>query len=71
MKSCFVDTNIILNLLSERNPFIHPRTWGMTLLMGIILNMIYFSIKIIKNKKVVLAQGWIMGDEKEFRSRIL
>lgn len=33
------------------NPFIHPRTWGMTLLMGILLNMIYFSIKFIKEKK--------------------
>jgi len=32
------------------NPFNHPRTWGMTLLMGILLNMIYFSIKFIKAK---------------------
>lgn len=32
------------------NPFSHPRTWGMTLLMGILLNMIYFSIKFIKVK---------------------
>lgn len=33
------------------NPFIHPRTWGMTLLMGILLNAMYFSIKFIKDKK--------------------
>jgi len=33
------------------NPFIHPRTWGMTLLMGILLNAMYFSMKFIKDKK--------------------
>jgi len=32
------------------NPFNHPKTWGMTLLMVILLNMIYFSIKFIKAK---------------------
>lgn len=32
------------------NPFNHPRTWGMTLLMGILLNIIYFSIKLMKPK---------------------
>ncbi|WP_230148649.1 DUF1361 domain-containing protein [Pedobacter sp. Bi27] len=32
------------------NPLSHPRTWGMTLLMGLLLNMIYFSIKFIKAK---------------------
>ncbi|PWS30828.1 DUF1361 domain-containing protein [Pedobacter paludis] len=30
------------------NPSSHPRTWGMTLLMGVLLNMMYFSIKFIK-----------------------
>lgn len=33
--------------ISERliNPFEHPRTWGMTILMGILLNLIYWSFK--------------------------
>jgi len=30
------------------NPSSHPRTWGMTVLMGVLLNMMYFSIKFIK-----------------------
>lgn len=30
------------------NPSMHPRTWGMTILMGLLLNMMYFSIKFIK-----------------------
>ena len=33
------------------NPFSHPRTWGMTLLMGVLLNMMYFSIRLMKDKK--------------------
>jgi len=36
------------------NPLSHPRTWGMTLLMGILLNMIYFSIKFIKPRPELL-----------------
>lgn len=32
------------------NPFDHPRTWGMTILMGILLNMMFFSIKLLKEK---------------------
>jgi len=35
------------------NPFSHPRTWGMTLLMGILLNMIYFSIKLLTQKNTL------------------
>lgn len=36
--------------ISDRftNPFKHPGTWGMTLLMGIFLNMVYWSFKMIK-----------------------
>jgi len=30
------------------NPIKHPGTWGMTLLMGIFLNIIYWSFKLIK-----------------------
>jgi uncharacterized membrane protein len=33
------------------NPYNHPRTWQMTLLMGVLLNMMYFSIKLLKDKK--------------------
>lgn len=32
------------------NPFDHPRTWGMTLFMGIFLNMIYWSFRLIRNR---------------------
>jgi uncharacterized membrane protein len=32
------------------NPFSHPRTWGLTLLMGALLNMMYFSFKLVKAK---------------------
>ena len=33
------------------NPSIHPRTWGMTILMGLFLSMLYFSFKMIKDRK--------------------
>jgi len=38
--------------ISDRfvNPFNHPRTWGLTIFMGIFLNMIYWSFKIIRQK---------------------
>lgn len=29
------------------NPLEHPRTWGMTIFMGLFLNIIYFSFKLI------------------------
>jgi uncharacterized membrane protein len=32
------------------NPFEHPRTWGMTILLGIFLNMIYWTFRLIKTK---------------------
>lgn len=35
------------------NPFDYPRTWGMTVLMGLLLNMMYFSIKFINNKNSI------------------
>ncbi len=31
------------------NPLDHPRTWGMTIFMGILLNMMYFSIMLLKD----------------------
>lgn len=33
------------------NPFSHPRTWGMTVFMGIFLNILYWSFRLIKNRK--------------------
>jgi uncharacterized membrane protein len=30
------------------DPFSHPRTWAVTILMGLFLNMIYWSIRIMK-----------------------
>ncbi len=32
------------------NPFEHPRTWGMTLFMGVFLNMIYWSFRLIRKR---------------------
>lgn len=36
--------------ITERfaKPFEHPRTWGLTILMGLLLNMMYWSIKLLK-----------------------
>jgi uncharacterized membrane protein len=44
----------LFNDIIERfiNPIHHPRTWGMTILMGILLNMMYYSLKILKEKTV-------------------
>lgn len=33
------------------NPLAHPRTWGVTLAMGILLCMMYWSIKVIRSQK--------------------
>jgi uncharacterized membrane protein len=33
------------------NPFAHPRTWGMTLLMWIFLMIVYWSFRLIRNRK--------------------
>jgi uncharacterized membrane protein len=33
------------------DPLAHPRTWGMTLLMGILLNMMYGSLKLLQKSK--------------------
>jgi uncharacterized membrane protein len=34
---------------SIKNPLTHSRAWGMTILMGILLNMIYWSLKAIES----------------------
>jgi len=33
------------------NPFEHPRTWGMTLFMGLFLNIIYWSFRLVQKRK--------------------
>ena len=33
------------------NPFEHPRTWGVTLFMGLFLNVIYWSLRFVQNRK--------------------
>ena len=33
------------------DPFSHPRTWGMTILLGILLNMMFFSIRLLSENK--------------------
>ncbi len=37
------------------HPFDHPRTWAMTILGGILLNIIYFSMKPVRNQKNIYA----------------
>ncbi|MBN2893155.1 MAG: DUF1361 domain-containing protein [Bacteroidales bacterium] len=34
------------------NPFSHPRTWGMTIFMGIFLNIVFWSIKLLKTNNI-------------------
>lgn len=33
------------------NPFHHPRTWGMTLFMGLFLNILYLSFRLIRTRE--------------------
>jgi len=35
------------------HPLSHPRTWGMTILLGVMLNMIFWSVRLIRNKSVI------------------
>jgi uncharacterized membrane protein len=39
--------------ISDRfiNPLDHPRTWGVTVLLGVFLNLAYFSMKYIRKQK--------------------
>ncbi|GHU77928.1 hypothetical protein FACS189462_1120 [Spirochaetia bacterium] len=38
--------------ISDRvvNPFNHPTTWGMTIFMGLFLNMLYWSFRLIRKR---------------------
>jgi uncharacterized membrane protein len=38
------------------NPFDHPRAWGMTLFIGVFLNMIYWSLKLMRNREILLSK---------------
>ncbi|MBN2728332.1 MAG: DUF1361 domain-containing protein [Bacteroidales bacterium] len=33
------------------NPLEHPRTWGMTIFMGVFLNLMYWSLRLIRKRK--------------------
>jgi uncharacterized membrane protein len=37
-------------------PFEHTKTWGVTLLLGIMLNFMYFMVKVIKKEGYIIAQ---------------
>ncbi len=39
--------------ISDRfiNPILHPRTWGVTILMGLFLNIVYWSLRLVKQRK--------------------
>ncbi len=49
------DPTHLMNAISMRfiNPSAHPRTWGMTLFMGILLNMMFWSIKLMTGRKKI------------------
>jgi len=49
----FVNPFGILADIADRfiHPFDHPRTWGMTLLMGFFLNAVYYSIRLLKGDR--------------------
>lgn len=44
----------LIDDISDRfiNPLDHPRTWGMTFFMGLFLNIIYWSFKLIRHKYI-------------------
>jgi uncharacterized membrane protein len=47
------NTGELVDDVSQRfaHPISHPHTWGMTILLGILLNMMFFSIKFINKTK--------------------
>ncbi|HLP14547.1 MAG TPA: DUF1361 domain-containing protein [Flavobacteriales bacterium] len=42
----------LIHDVSERviHPFDHPRTWGVTIFMGLFLNMVYWSLRLIRKE---------------------
>lgn len=49
----FVNPIGVLTDIADRfiHPFDHPRTWGMTLLMGFFLNVMYLSLRLVKRER--------------------
>lgn len=46
--------SLICNIKNElTDPWAHKGTWGMTLLMGVLLNMMFWSVKLLQNKTLV------------------
>jgi uncharacterized membrane protein len=45
--------HLLLFDLSDRliNPLSHPKTWGFTIFMGLLLNVIYWSLKVLNKEK--------------------
>ncbi len=46
--------NALLSDIADRfiDPTSHPRTWAVTILMGIFLNMIYWSVRLLKRSEL-------------------
>ena len=45
------------------DPFGHPGTWGMTILLGILLNMMFWSVKFLMRKDLLLTHKPQMSNE--------
>lgn len=45
--------SLLFSDISDRfvHPFSHPRTWGMTIMLGVLLNMMYWGVKLLKNRE--------------------
>jgi uncharacterized membrane protein len=39
------------------SPFSHPRTWGLTILMGVLLNMMFWTFKFFTSDKIIAVQN--------------
>lgn len=50
------DPSPLLFDISDRffHPFSHPRTWGLTILFGILLNMMYWTLKFMTNSSKLM-----------------
>jgi len=59
----------LLNDIGDRlvDPFSHPTTWGMTLFMGVFLNILYFSFRLMRNRGEVGASSETKDKSRESR----
>ncbi|MDR2551959.1 MAG: DUF1361 domain-containing protein [Treponema sp.] len=55
----FTRTSEVLTDIGDRfaNPFEHQTTWGVTLFMGLFLNIVYWSFRLIKRRDHPAGQG--------------